>query len=138
MEPKFIAPCGINCFVCSGFQRKKDPCSGCNGTGYKPTYCQTCIIKHCSNLTENNLVFCNKCLRFPCKRLKQLEKRYRTKYGVNIYENMKRIEQDGLTQYIKDEEIKWQCKECGDLLCMHKKTCKTCNENNPYYIGTQA
>ena len=131
-----IAPCGINCSLCAGFQRKKAPCSGCNSSEYKPTYCQTCIIKHCPNLAVDSIGSCIKCNQYPCKRLKQLEKRYRVKYGVNIYENLQTIENRGIIEFLENEKEKWTCKRCGNLLCMHNKVCKTCNKENPYYIGT--
>ena len=36
---KEIAPCGMNCALCSGFQREKKPCLGCNADDEnKPTY----------------------------------------------------------------------------------------------------
>lgn len=137
MNENSIAPCGINCSLCSGFQRKKDPCSGCNGTGYKPTYCQGCIIKHCMEPSRKSTAFCMKCLKYPCRRLKDIEKRYRTKYGVKIFENMQRIKDEGMNGFLAKEEKKWKCRKCGEILCMHKSVCKTCNEMNPYYIGTQ-
>lgn len=131
ISPGLIAPCGINCSLCSGFQRVKNPCVGCNNSGNKPTYCISCKIKIC---TENRNEYCNMCEKHPCKRLKDLEKRYRTKYGVNIYENMKNILEYGISVFIKNEKKKWSCLKCGSILSMHKEHCNECKSINQNYL----
>ena len=49
-----IAPCGMNCGICSGFLRdgrEKNVCPGCNGDdARKPVVCATCRIKNCPGL----------------------------------------------------------------------------------------
>ena len=78
-----IAPCGINCSLCSGFLRKKNPCPGCNGPGGKPAYCTDCKIRLCpEKASEREL--CGTCAQYPCARMKSLRKRYALKYGVVI------------------------------------------------------
>jgi hypothetical protein len=134
MEPVLIAPCGINCALCSGYRRKKDPCSGCNGSGYKPRYCASCPIRFCEEKSGGESEFCGNCQKYPCKRLKQLEKRYRTKYGVNIFENLSRIEENGIEAFLADETRRWICARCGTILCMHKDLCTTCGAENPNYL----
>jgi predicted DNA-binding protein (MmcQ/YjbR family) len=133
IAPALIAPCGINCSLCSGYQKAKDACAGCNNIGDKPGYCITCELKTCN---ENRNKYCNTCKMFPCKRLINLEKRYRTKYGVNIYENMNNISNHGINSFIKEEKKKWTCIKCATVLCMHKEHCSECNSINPNYIGT--
>lgn len=135
MDAKLIAPCGINCSLCSGYQRKKAPCVGCNIAGDKPTYCLTCIIKNCPERNQDAAFFCNQCAQYPCRRLKQLEKRYRARYGVQIYENLRVIETEGLDAFIAREETKWKCDACGARLCMHNAQCPHCHTSNKYYIS---
>ncbi len=77
------------------------------------------------------------CPSFPCKRLKSLEKRYREKYGVLIYNNMRMIKEEGINVFTNTEEKKWKCVECGKNLCMHKENCPNCGEINPFKIRTQ-
>lgn len=138
MDAKLIAPCGINCALCSGYQRKKAPCAGCNPAGDKPTYCRTCIIKNCPERNQDSVFFCNQCARYPCRRLKQLEKRYRARYGVQIFENLRIIEGEGLDAFIAREEAKWKCDACGAWLCMHKAQCPHCFAGNKYYISVHS
>jgi len=48
-----IAPCGMNCAICLGYLRERNPCSGCRDTeGYKPNQCHSCIIINCEKLKE--------------------------------------------------------------------------------------
>ncbi len=135
MEKENIAPCGINCELCSGFQRRKKRCSGCNSLKEKPAYCTTCKIKHCAEKATTT-EFCISCRKYPCSRLKNLDKRYRTKYGVDIYDNMKTIQEKGMAGFLQSEEEKWKCGKCGEILCMHKPVCISCGERNQYYVGS--
>lgn len=59
MRPSSIAPCGVNCDICLGFQRKKNKCSGCKTAGNKPYHCTVCSIKTCPEKhgKENELCF---------------------------------------------------------------------------------
>jgi hypothetical protein len=136
MKEENIAPCGINCSLCSAFQRKKNNCPGCNGIHNKPTYCKTCSIKMCTE-KKNETEFCGLCSKYPCKRLKSLQKRYNQKYGVDIFDNLHEMNSGKITEFLTKEKQKWTCNNCGHLLCMHKANCITCNSSNPYYIGTR-
>lgn len=132
MKSADIAPCGINCSLCSGFLRKKNPCPGCNGPGGKPAYCTDCKIRLCpEKASESEL--CGTCAQYPCARMKSLRKRYALKYGVDIYENIASIRNGGMDAFIVLETKKWVCPACGEGLCMHKETCPRCEAPNPNY-----
>jgi hypothetical protein len=47
--------------------------------------------KHCAKIRNNKIKFCFECEGFPCDRIKTLDKRYRTKYGMSMVENLKEI-----------------------------------------------
>ncbi len=134
MEKYHIAPCGMNCSLCLAFQRDKNRCSGCNGPDeHKPKSCIACRIRNCDKLIriESN-DFCG-CGSKPCLRLKQLDKRYRTRYGMSMLENLKRIKNDGLDQFMADEITKWTCRECSAMLCVHRGICPVCGSPNPWF-----
>ena len=85
LAPELIAPCGMNCGLCSGHLRERNRCPGCNGDdSAKPGYCVSCKIKTCSTITSGSISFCFDCDSYPCARLRQLDKRYRTKYGMSM------------------------------------------------------
>ncbi len=133
MNSKSIAPCGLICDLCSGYQREKNTCVGCNNEGNKPGYCAKCGIKLCEEKKGNVKLLCNKCNKFPCRRIKNLDKRYRAKYGESPIENLKSIEENGIRAFITEEKEKWKCPKCGRLLCVHKGTCMQCGGINNKY-----
>lgn len=124
---ELIAPCGLNCRVCRAFVRHRKPCPGCRGGAFnKSNGCLSCAIKTCRKLTDGDRRFCFSCPDYPCTNLLRLEKRYRKKYGVNIFDNFRSIKEEGLETFLSREDAKWQCPTCGSTLCMHKPECDTC------------
>lgn len=122
-----IAPCGMNCGLCSGYLRAKKQCPGCRGDdASKPNYCVACRIKNCEQLSGGDLSFCGDCETFPCKRLKQLDKRYQAKYSMSMLENLQTIREIGLDEFVAREKTRWTCLECGGLICVHKVHCLAC------------
>ncbi len=122
-----IAPCGINCGLCIGFQREKNSCAGCKTSlGKKPISCTNCFIKNCEGIAKSKMGFCFECNNFPCKRIKNLDKRYKVKYGLSVIENLNIIKTLGVNKFIKLEKEKWKCKECGAILCAHRDYCVKC------------
>lgn len=122
-----IAPCGMNCGLCIGHLRKKKRCSGCNGDDVnKPQDCVQCSIKNCDEMKDHEPKFCFVCDRLPCARLRQLDKRYRTKHGMSMIENLESIKQLGLEVFTTREKDRWKCPECGGVICVHKKECIYC------------
>jgi hypothetical protein len=95
---KLIAPCGMNCGICLGHLREKNKCAGCRTMdAYESSYGRKCIIRSCPILKKNNWKFCSdKCEKFPCTRLKDLDKRYRTKYKMSMLENLEDISKIGI------------------------------------------
>ena len=123
-----IAPCGMNCGLCIGHLREKKPCGGCFKTDdeNKPKVCRSCKIVNCDLLAATGSGFCFDCEKYPCARLKNLDKRYRTNYGMSMFENLAYIKDHGLEEFIKKEQIKWKCRVCGAGLCVHKDFCLNC------------
>jgi hypothetical protein len=124
-----IAACGMNCSLCRAFMREKNKCPGCNGpdTG-KQKSCLNCSIKRCERLSGSESGFCYSCTEFPCKRLKHLDKRYRTKYGMSMICNLQTIETVGIDRFVEMEILRWACGKCGALLCVHRATCQSCGD----------
>jgi len=117
-----IAPCGMNCRLCIGYVRDKNKCDGCLTPGTKCS--KACTLRFC---TQRNGKYCdNSCPSFPCKRLKGLDKRYRTKYGMSMIENLLHIEEAGIRQFVRNENIRWVCTVCGSLICVHRPECVNC------------
>lgn len=123
-----IAPCGMNCGLCIGHLRIKNPCGGCfnKDDENKPKYCRSCAIVNCELLGKTQSGFCYECDKYPCLRLKRLDKRYRTNYRMSMIENLEYIQNNGLDEFLKNEEIRWTCSECGHGLSVHRDVCLNC------------
>jgi len=79
-QASLIAPCGMNCGICMAYLREKNRCPGCRGDdASKMPSCLRCSIKNCETVKTTGSGFCYECPTGPCRRLKQLDKRYRTK-----------------------------------------------------------
>ncbi len=86
MKEDLIAPCGMNCSLCVSWQfGQKD----LNRLGFHRKYCPGCIPRgehctfmgdRCGKLGKGLVRFCTECGEYPCRRLKDLDRRYRTTY----------------------------------------------------------
>jgi hypothetical protein len=124
-----IAACGMNCGICLGYLRDKNKCLGCRNVVPETQISRVrCVIKNCLHLKETESGFCYECEIFPCKRLKQLDKRYRTKYKMSMIENLESIRDSGLDAFIKKEKERWKCSNCGGTICVHRGYCVKCKE----------
>lgn len=126
-----IAPCGMNCRLCLGYIRERNRCPGCRKIHHqespKSKYRSGCRIRNCDNIAVGRIKYCSyHCGGFPCPRLKQLDKRYRTKYGMSMLDNLKMIDGCGIRHFIRNEKKKWICPGCGEMLCVHRPACLSC------------
>jgi len=120
MDAGLIAPCGMNCSLCKAYLREKDRCLGCRVDDEKPVSIMRCAVRSCAALKRKGWRFCsNRCERYPCARLKALDKRYRAKYCMSMIENLESIRKDGVRKFVKMEIKKWTK---GDrVFCVHDK-----------------
>jgi len=124
-----IAACGMNCGLCIGFLREKKPCGGCykKDDKNKPKVCRSCIIVNCDSLAKTESGFCYDCDKYPCTRLKLLDKRYKTNYGMSMIENLDFIQKNGIEKFLEYEQDRWTCKVCGSGVSVHRDYCLKCN-----------
>lgn len=116
MDKNCIAPCGMNCGVCSIYLRDTNKCPGCASGRKVNNRCIKCGIKLCK---KRKGTYCFECDTFPCERLIRLDTRYREKYGMSEIENLKTIRDKGIAYFLKQEEKKWISSE--GTFCVHDK-----------------
>jgi hypothetical protein len=118
-----IAPCGMDCAICRAFLREKNRCRGC----YAPDrQCnKNCSIFACEQVRDK---FCHTCTGFPCKRLRQLDERYRKKYGMSMIDNLVTIRDHGIREFVRIERDRWICKACGGTIDVHHGKCVVCGK----------
>ena len=126
-NPQLIAPCGMNCGICLGYLRNENKCSGCHSPADdKLGNCRKCRIFNCEHLKESISGMCNECPVYPCRRMRQLDERYRKNYSMSMFDNLEKIGQSGIDQFIMNETEKWTCKTCGGVICVHRGYCLKC------------
>lgn len=122
-----IAPCGMNCSICMAYLRERNKCPGCRGPDdNKPISRTGCKIKNCTAFRKDEALFCFECEDFSCKRLKSLDKRYRTKYHMSMIENLENIKKLGIEGFLENERTRWTCSKCGGTICVHRGCCYSC------------
>ncbi len=129
---KMIAPCGLDCTLCSIAHVKEEPCPGCNGPDeHKPIYCgQLCQILKCDKFKSGGYRFCIECTDFPCGEIDALETRYTTTYPhrESPIENLQMIRDQGMEAFLEHEREQWACKRCGGPIAVHTGICGICTK----------
>lgn len=126
-DKSLIAPCGMNCGTCIGYLRVKKKCPGCRTlSADKAVSVQRCTITKCIYLEKTKTKFCYECEKFPCRRMKELDKRYRTKYRTSFIENLLMIKEKGIAEFMDFESKRRTCPNCGSILSVHRSFCLDC------------
>ena len=133
MDENMIAPCGMNCSLCIAYQAgEKDlekrgvnrkTCPGCVPRGEHCTH----MGHKCEKVGKGTLRFCFECEDYPCKMLKALDKRYRTKYHMSMIENLDSIRENGMEAFLESQAVQWRCPACGGTMCCHYGLCLDCS-----------
>jgi predicted enzyme related to lactoylglutathione lyase len=125
-----IAACGMNCRICIGYfgytvsgKRRKMKCIGCKPRDKSCAF----LKKYCKKLTKKEIEYCYECSDFPCFQLEKIDKGYRERYNMSMIENLENIRDNGMDDFLKKQEIKYQCPECGGVICVHNRKCYSCD-----------
>jgi hypothetical protein len=123
-KTQLIAPCGMNCEICMAYLRPKNRCKGCRAIDDNiPITRLRCKIKNCGFYDDGKKKYCFECKNFPCMHIKNLDKRYRTRYSISMIENLQNIKKSGIRKLVKSEEKRWACPESGAPICVHNRKC---------------
>jgi hypothetical protein len=149
IDEQLIAPCGMNCGVCSGYLALKNDVKS---QGIRMAYCAGCrprskncafLKKRCNLLMYGRVQYCYECAEFPCRHLQHIDKRYRALFRMSMIENLEYIKRDGILKFLEKEAGKWRCPECGGVVCCHNGICFSCGveklkvKNNKYRWGDE-
>jgi len=118
LNKELIAPCGMNCGICSSYLAYKN--------NIPKKVVSNCI--GCLKLLKGEIEFCFECNYFPCDNLAKLDKSYRVKFGMSMINNLNEIKNKGINYFIENQEIKYKCQKCNNLISIHSKKCFVCDE----------
>ena len=127
---ELIAPCGMNCAICSRYlshqnNLKRSKCVGCRPGNKQCDY----LFKKCTGInhaSKDNPSFCFECEQYPCKEIKRIDKRYRKNYKMSVVENLETIKKIGIKKFIEQQYEKYRCQNCGGLISIHNNKCFKC------------
>ena len=129
--PELIAPCGMNCGICRAYlaythgvptkRGKVTHCAGC-----RPRAKNCYVIRGCPKLRKHEIASCTQCDTVPCKNLAHLDKRYRERYDMSMVENLSELKIKGMETFLKNQQEKYRCPNCGDVVCVHDENCYSC------------
>ena len=130
---ELIAPCGMNCRICLAYfgyttsgKKRKIRCVGCKPTDKSCAH----LKKYCKYKTINKVEYCYECSDFPCEQLQKLDNKYRERYDMSMIENLEHIQNNGISDFLKQQQKKYQCPECGGVICVHTGICYSCDNSN--------
>lgn len=129
---EMIAPCGLDCSLCTRAHDKENPCPGCLGPDEnKPEFCRCrCPIIQCERLRENWYRFCDECPEYPCEPCQERETRYMSQYALqeSPRENLEMIRREGMESFLRRQRERWTCKDCGGPISVHDGVCAGCGK----------
>jgi hypothetical protein len=108
---ELIAPCGMNCSVCSRYLARRHDVGN---KGVKMAYCAGCRPR-------------DRQCAFPCANLERIDARYQKNYRTSFIENLSFIKRHSLADFIKRENAKWRCLRCGEVVCCYNGLCFSCD-----------
>ena len=130
--PELIAPCGMNCGICKRYlaysrgvpveRGKVIHCQGCRPSN------KNCYVKRgCKKLAKKEITFCFECDNLPCENfINRLERRYRKRYNMSMVENLQELKEKGMETFLKNQERRYRCPKCGDVISVHDRKCYAC------------
>ncbi|KKP69386.1 hypothetical protein A2X44_04515 [candidate division CPR3 bacterium GWF2_35_18] len=131
-SPGLIAPCGMNCGICSNYLAYKNDVKN---KGVNITYCTSCNVRHkncafikkrCPHGVGSKIDYCYQCATFPCENLIRLDTSYRKKYQMSMRENQNFIKEKGMDKFLESQEKRWKCQKCGGIISCHDGICYSC------------
>ena len=132
ISEELIAPCGMNCAICSRYlsyvnNLKRSQCIGCRPRNQKCTY----LFEKCTGINNDvstvSANFCFECDQYPCKQINRMEDRYRNNYQMSIKDNLYYIKKMGIDKFIDDQYKKYRCSKCSGIISIHNKKCFKCD-----------
>ena len=132
LEINLAGPCGFYCGTCrhylaraKGLLKEKNLKHGCQGCRLQDKKCAW-VKRDCALLRKKQIAFCYECKDFPCANLKEFDQRHRRDDKLSPIDNLLRIKKIGAEQWLKEQEDKWRCPQCGGNICIIDRECYDC------------
>ncbi|MGC9333470.1 MAG: DUF3795 domain-containing protein [Anaerolineae bacterium] len=139
-ELTLAGACGLYCGACGIYRMNHDQgverlarnaqevfqcqpeqirCEGCRGpAGFR--WSPDCEILACAS--SRGLTFCHQCRDFVCEELST----FSADRGDIPVSNLQRMAEVGLTTWIEEQAVRWQCPACHHAVDIYSRVCRTC------------
>jgi hypothetical protein len=133
------AACGTYCGACPSYNarhsedeaiQRPNPwgdCDGCLAGGMLASHCQTCEIRLCA-LDKPNVTRCCDCAELPCHRITNLINFGNYPHRQEYLPNLALISEMGAEEWVRYEENRWRCPQCGLPMLWYDTECARCGE----------
>jgi hypothetical protein len=102
-------------------------CDGCLSGGMLPGHCQHCAIRKCAENKQNDSR-CSDCEELPCAHITNLINMGHYLHRKEYLPNLKKIREMGVQEWVKYEEERWRCPQCGLPMSWYDAECAGCGE----------
>jgi hypothetical protein len=100
-------------------------CDGCLSSGTLAPHCQNCAIRKCAADKQDDSR-CANCEKLPCHRITFLINMGRYLHRKEYLPNLKKLREMGVEAWVKYEEERWRCPECGLPVSWYDAECIGC------------
>ena len=102
-------------------------CDGCLSGGMLASHCQRCDIRLCA-ANKQDVTRCSDCKELPCTRITNLINMGRYLHRKEYLPNLEKIREMGVQEWVKYEEERWRCPQCGLPVSWYDAECAGCGE----------
>jgi hypothetical protein len=154
IHPEFASPCGLYCGVCAIYKAHRDGnlkfkerlaevyrgnipgkgalpncenitaedirCSGCLSDD-RFLHCRQCAIRDCT--FQKGISGCHECEEFPCRHITEFPMTVGKKVILRAVPHRRQV---GTEQWIRDEEARYVCPHCGNIVFRGVVSCNQC------------
>ena len=133
------AACGTYCGACLSYMAKHSEdeqvqrpnpwgdCDGCLSGGALAGHCQTSEIRLCA-ASRQNVTRCSDCQELPCYRITNLINFGNYPHRQEYLPNLALIQEMGVQEWVRYEEERWRCPQCGLPMSWYDTECARCGE----------
>jgi hypothetical protein len=100
-------------------------CDGCLSGGTLAPHCQACEIRICAANNQDDSR-CSQCKELPCERVTSLMRMGDYLHRDEYLPNLAKIREMGVQEWIKYEEERWLCPQCGRPISWYDAQCAGC------------
>ena len=112
-----VGGCGLYCYACP-----VESCKGCISETIEE-WCCDCLLKHC--VLKRGLETCAFCEEYPCDMLTDFNND-KYPHHSTVIPNLDVIRKQGIENWMREQDQRWRCTECGTRFTWYDETCKSC------------